>query len=89
MKLVINRTYGGFSLPQEFMEEYNIENPYNSYYYENRSDSSLIEWIEENQNNCNDLEVIEIPDSTTDYEIEEYDGLESVIYIVNGKIHHK
>lgn len=33
------------------------------------------------------LIVVEIPDESTDYYIEDYDGVESVIYVVDGKIH--
>ena len=34
------------------------------------------------------LEVVEIPDNTTDYEFDEEDGYESIIYVVDGKIHY-
>ena len=33
------------------------------------------------------LIVVEIPDESTDYYINDYDGVESVFYVVNGKIH--
>lgn len=35
-----------------------------------------------------DMGVVEIPDEATDYLITEYDGAESVYYVLNGKIHH-
>ena len=31
---------------------------------------------------------IKDPDTSTDYEIDEYDGWESIIYVVNGKLYH-
>jgi hypothetical protein len=32
--------------------------------------------------------VVEIPDNTTDWELDDYDGMESIIYVVDGKIYH-
>lgn len=37
---------------------------------------------------CAVLMVVEIPDNATDWELDEYDGLESIIYVADGKIHH-
>jgi hypothetical protein len=37
-------------------------------------------------NHIGDLVVVEIPDNATDWNIEEYDGLETVIYVLNGRI---
>lgn len=34
------------------------------------------------------LEVVEIPEEATDWEIDEYDGQESITYVVDGKIYH-
>jgi hypothetical protein len=34
------------------------------------------------------LKVVEIPDTATDYEINEYDGAESITYVVDGKLYH-
>lgn len=34
------------------------------------------------------LRVIEIPDEATDYMVVEYDGVEGVIYVVDGKLHY-
>lgn len=34
------------------------------------------------------LEIAEIPDEAMDWKLDEYDGLESVTYVVDGKIYH-
>lgn len=89
MKIVINACFGGFGLTEEAKKALGIE------YSDDieRTDSRLIEMVETNAVNIADrfaeLEVVEIPDEATDWEIDEYDGLESVTYVVDGKIHHK
>lgn len=34
------------------------------------------------------LEVVSIPNEVTDYEINEYDGMESIICVIDGKLYH-
>ena len=34
------------------------------------------------------LEVVSIPDEVTDYEINEYDGMESIIYVIDSRLYH-
>ena len=91
MKIVLNRAYGGFSLPEDFREQFNI-NEYDEYDI-NRTDERLINFIENNGGEvkvfCGTLEIAEIPDNSTDWEISEYDGFEEVIYVIDGKIHHE
>lgn len=88
MKIVVNREYGGFSLPEEFCTQYNMKR------YEgiDRTDERLINFVENNGGEvkvfCGILEITEIPDTATDWEIFEYDGLETVIYVLDGKIHY-
>lgn len=87
MKLVINTCYGGFDLPDEVLEELGYSNAGS---INIRGDLRLIKMIEENPERlmCNfaKLEVVEIPDTATDYMIDDYDGMESVLYVLNGKI---
>ena len=35
-----------------------------------------------------DLKVVEIPDDATDWELKEFDGMEQIIAVVNGKLVH-
>ena len=87
MKLVINGCFGGFSLPEGFCEKYGFESCYVDIA---RDDERLVQWMEEHPEDegvCTDLQIVEIPDEATDYHIDEYDGFETVVYVVDGKLH--
>lgn len=87
MKIVINVNYGGFSLPIDFCEKYDMD----EYDDISRTDKRLIEFIESHENGVKvrfgKLFVEEIPDNATDYMIIDYDGAESVYYVLDGKIY--
>lgn len=87
MKIVVNREFGGFSLPETFCKEYG----FSAYDDIDRTDARLVRFIENNGGEvevfCGTLEVAEIPDKSTDWELNDYDGMESIIYVVDGKIH--
>ena len=85
MKLVLNKDYGGFGYGVADEFEGFVENFSGD---EDRANPELVAFVESHPNECGDLAVIEIPDIATDWEINEYDGLESVIYVVDGEIHH-
>lgn len=83
MKMVINADYGGFGL--------GVAEQYEDWVCElecDRFNAELIEFVENHPDECGDLAVINIPDEATDWEMDEYDGWESVIYVLNGKIVH-
>lgn len=89
MKLVINVCYGGYGLSEE--AEALLGGEEEAYEYE-RSDEKLIKVVEElgvekASGDYAELKVVELPENTTDYYINKYDGLESVLYVVDGKIH--
>lgn len=88
MKIVINACYGGFSLPKEFCNLYG----FSTYDDIERTDSRLIDFVESKggciREHCAYLIIEAIPDEATDWEINEYDGYESIIYVLDGKIHH-
>ena len=91
MKLVINRCYGGFSLSRAACNALNCDR-YDFSNYDERSDPRLVALVEEKgsdfcSGSCANLVVVELPDSITDYSIEDYDGLERVIYVFSGKLH--
>ena len=95
MKLIINRNYGGFYIPKRILKELGYKDCWDGDINWNmRGDLRLIKMVEENpkqfQEECfrPDLCVVEIPKEATDYKILEYDGAESVIYVLNGKIHN-
>lgn len=88
MKMVINCCFGGFKLPKNFCEEYGM----NRYDGIDRTDERLISYVEANSRydiDCSSLCVVEIPDTATDWDLDEVDGLETIIYVVDGKIHYK
>ena len=85
MKIVINACYGGFSLPKEFCEKYNMR----TYEDIERTDPRLVSFVESHgrvKENCALLVVEEIPDNATDYMIVEYDGAEDLYCVIDGKI---
>lgn len=86
MKVVVNRCYGGFSLPDAFCKKYNCS----TYDDIDRNDQRLVQFVEENPDqtcfNYAHLKIVEIPDEATDWQINEYDGAERIIAVINGKI---
>lgn len=87
MKLVINKCFGGFSVNDNIVKMLNLESRYDL--EDDRTNVKLIELIESGEDvnsEYSDLEVVEIPDDATDYKINEYDGYESVYYVLDGKI---
>ena len=87
MKLVINTAFGGFCLPDEFCELHGLER-WDSV---DRDQPELVSYVEARGqvHTCGGkLEVVEIPEEATDWELDEYDGLESITYVVDGKLHY-
>ena len=52
-------------------------------------DERLVEWVKQYPEDNPSLKVYVIPDDATDWEINEYDGMESLILVINGKIVHR
>lgn len=87
MKMVIHCGLGYFKLPKKFCELYGVD----EYDPIDRMDKDLISYIEANGNNdsdCSNLYVVEIPDTATDWDIDSYDGIELITYVVDGKLHY-
>ena len=82
MYYVINSAYGGYEVPAEVCAMLGCD----IFDEEVRSNFQFVRWVMEHPEG--DLEVVEIPEYATDWELDEYDGFESVIAVVNGKIVH-
>ena len=83
MQIVVNYAFGGFG--------YHVSKEYKDlvYRYENdRTNPELVDFVENHPNDCGDLAVMTIPDNATDLDIQEDDGDEIIIYVVNGKIRY-
>jgi beta-glucanase (GH16 family) len=83
MKMIIDRGYNGYHIPDEVLHWELPPDAEN----EHRTDPRFIEWVKTHKNNTG-LAVVEIPDNATDWELEDYDGRESIIAVVDGKIIH-
>ena len=78
-KILVNTSFGGFSLKDEYKD------------YVGREDEKLIALVEQGVDigdNYAEVGIAEIPDNATDYAIEDYDGKETVLYVVDGKIYY-
>ena len=92
MKIVLNKCYGGFSLSEFACEKLGC-GPYDYDDQMSRVSEKLIDLVETYgtvrcSGKCAALAIVEIPDKATDWEIGEYDGIEFVTYVIDGKIHH-
>ena len=89
MKIVVNKCFGGFNVSDEAARVLGLSD---RYHIVNRSDKRLIKMVEEDADKASGqsakLRVVEIPDNATDWELNDYDGRETIIYVVDGKIYH-
>ena len=91
MKYIINRTYGGFTIPDQVMEALELTSAYDVP-GDMRMNPHFIHWVEHHsaelakKGRKSELAVVEIPDNATDWRLEEYDGLESITAVVDGKL---
>lgn len=94
MKIILNKCFGGFSLSDYAEELMGFE--LDSYYDPDdiRTDAQLIAYMEAfgskrmSDSTFSKLVLVEIPDTFTDYEVNDYDGWEHLTYVVDGKLYH-
>ena len=91
MLFVLNKCYGGWSLSEQAAEILGLDTRYPEL------DSAMTEKVanlirehgsEFVSGRCARLRVVELPDNFTDYEVNEYDGIETITYVVDGKLYH-
>lgn len=87
MKVIINVCFGGFGVREDIEEKLNLTHLSEDEIRYNADLIALIESGEDVSDELAELKVVELPDNCTDYYIDEYDGNESVIYVVDGKLH--
>lgn len=96
MKIVVNRCYGGFHLSNKAKNKLAKAvgvKTVDLWVEDYREHPALVAIVEEMgvkayDASVSELKIVEIPDNATDWELDECDGFEDVIYVVDGKIHH-
>lgn len=86
MKIVVNNAFGGFGMGMGENGKHFLQRPY--WHKEERTKQDLIEFVENNPYECGYLAIAIVPDEATDWEIREYDGIEEVVYVVDGKLYY-
>ena len=91
MIFILNKCYGGWSISDFAMEQLGLDSNYPD--MDEVDEKKLAELInmygsEKCSGRSAKLKVIEIPDNATDWDIEEYDGVERIVYVVNGKLNY-
>lgn len=83
MKIVVNSDFGGYG--------FGVSNKFKDMVDDcvsDRTNPKLIDFVENNPNDCGDLTIAYIPDNATDFDITDYDGMETIVYVVDGKLHY-
>jgi hypothetical protein len=93
INILVNKCFGGYSLSEEAAEATrHIADRYELESLSYRTNPEILRVFdvmgsEEFSGYASKIKKVSIPDTATDWIINEYDGLETVIYVVNGKIH--
>ena len=91
MTYVLNKCFGGFSLSQFACDALGVDDAYA--HLTSEQVGKLAELIREyGSAKCSGssakLKVVEIPDNFTDIEWDDYDGIERLTYVIDGKIYY-
>lgn len=98
MKIALNKEYGGFGIPDIILEELKKDDEKRWKWamftddLRDRTDEKLISLFEKfiSAHPDSEVRIIDIPNDRriTDMSIYEYDGKETLIYVVDGKLHY-
>ena len=93
MEIVVNRCYGGYGLSDKAAKMMGYEDTFEAEEVK-RDDPTLVATVrylgsDKASGGYSELQIVKIPDEATDWMVDEYDGFETVFYVVNGKIHTK
>ena len=91
MTFILNKCYGGWSISDFAMEQLGLDSNYP--YMDEVNKEKLAELINKyGPEKCSGgsawLKVVEIPDNATDWDIDEYDGIERIVYVIDGKLNY-
>lgn len=88
MKVIINNCYGGFGVKDEVSKQLGYRGYFCSFEYDLRTDERLIDMAERGEDvfmsYCEPI-IANVPDEATDWWVTEYDGLEDLWYVLDGK----
>ena len=87
MKIIINDCFGGFGVREDVLEKFGLSEADEKTIRFDPNLITLIESGEDINDDYSDLVVVEIPDNATDWFIDEYDGSEEIICVVDGMLH--
>lgn len=87
MKMIINDSFGGFGVREDVLEKFGLSEAEEDTIRFDPNLIALVESGEDINDDDSDLAVVEIPDNATDWFIDEYDGSEQIIYVVDGRLH--
>lgn len=87
MKIILNKCFGGFGVSDEALKRLGLTDLSEENLRTSPELISAIESGEDVNDDYSELTVINIPDTATDHYVDEYDGLETLIYVVEGKLY--
>ena len=91
MTFILNKCYGGWSISNFAMKQLGLNSNYPD--MDEVDEKKLAELIntygsEKCSGRSAKLKVVEIPDNITDWDIDEYDGIERIVYVIDGKLNY-
>ena len=92
MDIVLNGCYGGFNVSDEAMKKLGYDELDYDFMHSDdfRTDPRLVELVKEDSKFASgpysELYVATIPENATDWRIEDYDGVETLWCVVDGKL---
>lgn len=91
MEIILNKCYGGLSFSREALKRAGFSWEHDRYNDDLRRSLRMIEVVREMGDAAGEYYskpvVVTIPEEATDYRLMEYDGFETILYVVDGKIH--
>ena len=82
LEFVLHKDWGSFHYPEVFCEQYGVHR----YDAEDHCEERFIEWVKAHPDESEGHRIVTIPATATDCFVNDYDGMESLIYVVNGKL---